>query len=114
MMILPIIKEKENNDIIVATIHLFLLYFLLFPEGNVLVPPHLIQSPQMAKISMSSPITLPQNETSQLRIRWPGGLNRSPFSRNCQRWLAMYMLFLQLGQESKESSVYREETKSDH
>src|SRR5579859_1128670 len=79
------------------------------PVGNVLVPPHPIQSPQMAKISMSSPITLQRNETSRLRIRWPGGLNRSPFSRNCQRWLAMYMLFLQLGQESKESSVYREE-----
>src|SRR5579859_5215458 len=107
MTIFPIIKEKENNDIIVATIHLFLLLFLLFPVGNVLVPPH--QSPQMAKISMSSPITLQRNETSRLRIRWPGGLNRSPFSRNCQRWLAMYMLFLQLGQESKESSVYREE-----
>ena len=35
--------------------------------------------------------------------------NCSPFSRNCQRWLEMYRLFLQLGQESKESSVYREE-----
>src|SRR5579859_6055800 len=109
MTILPIIKEKENNDIIVATIHLFLLLFLLFLVGNILVPPHPIQSPQMAKISMSSPITLQQNETSRLRIRWPGGLNRTPFSRNCQRWLTMYMLFLQLGQELKESSVYRAE-----
>src|SRR5579859_8213824 len=72
MTIFPIIKEKENNDIIVATIDLFLLLFLLFPVGNVLVPPH--QSPQMAKISMSSPITLQRNETSRLRIRWPGGL----------------------------------------
>src|SRR5579859_4554156 len=111
MTILPIIKEKENNDIIVASIHLFLLLFLLFPMGNVLVPPHPIQSPQMAKISMSSPITLQRNEISLLRIHWPGGLNRSPFSQNCQRWLAMYMLFLQPGRSRKRVQYIG---KSDH
>lgn len=63
---------------------------------------------QKEKITTSSRITLIKNGTSRPQIHSAGGKALKQRTRNCRKWLAMSLLFLQQTQELRENLAYWE------